>query len=167
VGHIWVGALLIHFLRPPISNQAALVGILLGSIGAFALYYEGILTEADIANISAKFAREGQPRFPGAMDWSATVFNALAGALVGGAIPDTRHLAGLATASLFAAVLGGLTFMALKAAHKWQCDYTRQVVRRFEMREKKDYITRSFRRAGFILVVSGAWAQIPLILSAK
>jgi protein-S-isoprenylcysteine O-methyltransferase Ste14 len=51
VVHWWFGAIAVFYFRPPLLKGLAVIGILLGTLGAGFLYRESMLTKDDISII--------------------------------------------------------------------------------------------------------------------
>ena len=174
--HWLVGSIIIIFLSPPLPNILAFSGILFGTIGAGILYWETVLGEAEIATEVARISRQTDdlPNW----DKVAIAFNTFVGGFLFIAFiwqiyekyydfTATRLALNVTIATLVSLAPPIATYGALKAVLLSKIKYKRQLNARSDFDGRADHISRSYRLAGLIFVVVGAWAQIPLILTSN
>jgi hypothetical protein len=162
------------FVKPPILNTLAFVGILLGTMGAGVLYWESTLTGDDVGIIRARIAREADKARLNFGDWFAIAVNGFAGLRLlaaGGqqllAIYNGQWTPGFIFHVTIVLTLSIAPPIATCCGLKLSTIIQRMKNRALsglDFPATKEYIRHTYRRFALILFILGGLSQLPLIL---
>lgn len=160
VAHLWICSFLLIFFKPPHwQNDIALIGLFIGTIGAGIVYWESILKEEAIANITVQWA--GATGHFGRGDIVAILLNAAAGAVV--FFEAFKQGKNIILAILFSSIFPIASAIVLKVAARWRGKRSEKLsVGNYN--KNRDHISRSYKLGGLLTIIAGAACQIPLIL---